>query len=209
MIILLIISLIITSSFANRFYDPDVGAWVTPDPKEQFSSPYLYAGNGYNPLNGVDFDGLNITALNDKEGAGGFGHNAVLIGNKKIGYFYFSRDGKSGDVSRNVTLWFKSKDEFWSSEDPTKGVLFVKRYDRQVEFTTTQDQDVLMVEKGNENLLDEDYQSYNFLLQNCSELVSDFFNMIGIEGVDPPTPNQQYDVLKEEKGSIPSDWSFK
>jgi hypothetical protein len=34
-----------------------LGMWISVDPKRQFASPYLYAGNGYNPINGVDGDG--------------------------------------------------------------------------------------------------------------------------------------------------------
>ena len=47
--------------FGARYLDPMLGMWISVDPKRQFSSPYLYAGNGYNPVNGVDPDG-NIFA---------------------------------------------------------------------------------------------------------------------------------------------------
>lgn len=40
-----------------RYYDADIGMWISPDPMRQFASPYLYAGNGYNPVNTVDPDG--------------------------------------------------------------------------------------------------------------------------------------------------------
>jgi RHS repeat-associated protein len=43
--------------FGARYYDADIGMWISPDPKRQFASPYLYAGNGFNPVNGVDADG--------------------------------------------------------------------------------------------------------------------------------------------------------
>lgn len=43
--------------FGARYLDPMLGLWISVDPKRQFSSPYLYAGNGYNPVNGVDPDG--------------------------------------------------------------------------------------------------------------------------------------------------------
>ncbi|MDY6332478.1 MAG: RHS repeat-associated core domain-containing protein [Fibrobacter sp.] len=60
------------SYFGARYLDPMLGMWISVDPKRQFSSPYLYAGNGYNPVNGVDPDGNaaiihkngnNITAI--------------------------------------------------------------------------------------------------------------------------------------------------
>ena len=62
--------------FGARYLDPMLGMWISVDPKRQFASPYLYAGNGYNPVNGVDDDGnefrldatgrgLLLTAMND------------------------------------------------------------------------------------------------------------------------------------------------
>ena len=43
--------------FGARYLDPMLGMWTSVDPKRQFSSPYLYAGNGYNPVNVIDPDG--------------------------------------------------------------------------------------------------------------------------------------------------------
>ena len=43
--------------FGARYLDPMLGMWISVDPKRQFVSPYLYAGNGVNPVNGVDPDG--------------------------------------------------------------------------------------------------------------------------------------------------------
>ncbi len=43
--------------FGARYLDPMLGMWTSVDPKRQFSSPYLYVGNGYNPVNGVDPNG--------------------------------------------------------------------------------------------------------------------------------------------------------
>ncbi|MCL4103372.1 hypothetical protein MMG03_002989 [Fibrobacter succinogenes] len=43
--------------FGARYLDPMLGMWTSVDPKRQFASPYLYVGNGMNPINGVDEDG--------------------------------------------------------------------------------------------------------------------------------------------------------
>ncbi|MBR2306741.1 MAG: RHS repeat-associated core domain-containing protein [Fibrobacter sp.] len=43
--------------FGARYLDPMLGMWISVDPKRQFASPYLYAGNGYNPVNVIDEDG--------------------------------------------------------------------------------------------------------------------------------------------------------
>ena len=40
-----------------RYYDADLGVWVSVDPKRQFPSPYLYSGNGINPIRMIDPDG--------------------------------------------------------------------------------------------------------------------------------------------------------
>ena len=46
--------------FGARYLDPMLGMWTSVDPARQFASPYLYAGNGYNPVNAIDPDG-NVT----------------------------------------------------------------------------------------------------------------------------------------------------
>ena len=43
--------------FGARYLDPMLGMWTSVDPARQFASPYLYAGNGYNPVNAIDPDG--------------------------------------------------------------------------------------------------------------------------------------------------------
>ena len=40
-----------------RYLDPMLGVWISVDPKRFFSSPYLYMGNGYNPISSVDTTG--------------------------------------------------------------------------------------------------------------------------------------------------------
>jgi RHS repeat-associated protein len=42
----------------SRFYDADLGLFLTPDPEAEFRSPYLYAGG--NPTNGFDPDGESL-----------------------------------------------------------------------------------------------------------------------------------------------------
>ena len=43
--------------FGARYLDPMLGMWTSVDPARQFASPYLYAGNGMNPIIGSDSDG--------------------------------------------------------------------------------------------------------------------------------------------------------
>ena len=46
--------------FGARYLDPMLGMWTSVDPARQFASPYLYAGNGMNPINVVDPDGNRV-----------------------------------------------------------------------------------------------------------------------------------------------------
>ncbi len=59
---------ILANSFQLRLYNPRLGRWMSPDPKEEFHSPYLAMGN--NPILKIDPDGGNtettvVTANDD------------------------------------------------------------------------------------------------------------------------------------------------
>ena len=41
-----------------RYLDPMLSVWISVDPKRFFSSPYLYMGNGYNPILFFDLNGM-------------------------------------------------------------------------------------------------------------------------------------------------------
>jgi RHS repeat-associated protein len=47
--------------FGSRYYDPELGLFLTPDPQAQYASPYLYGGG--NPVYGVDPDGEALFAF--------------------------------------------------------------------------------------------------------------------------------------------------
>ena len=51
--------------FGARYLDPMLGMWTSVDPARQFASPYLYAGNGMNPVNVVDPNGNYTLNLNE------------------------------------------------------------------------------------------------------------------------------------------------
>ncbi|MCF0217376.1 MAG: hypothetical protein HUK21_13020, partial [Fibrobacteraceae bacterium] len=42
------------SNHGARLLDPMLGLWISVDPARQFASPYLYAGNGVNPIGFAD-----------------------------------------------------------------------------------------------------------------------------------------------------------
>ncbi|MBP5402142.1 MAG: hypothetical protein J6Y36_03170 [Treponema sp.] len=60
-------------------------------------------------------NGRDVIVLNRSYGAKGFGHNAVLIGNDKDGWTYFSKDGNNpvnGTYNPETGHRANSKDEF-------------------------------------------------------------------------------------------------
>ena len=52
--------------FGARYLDAMLGLWISIDPARQFTSPYLYVGNGYNPVNGFDPDGSKVHGTYDR-----------------------------------------------------------------------------------------------------------------------------------------------
>jgi len=50
-----------------RYYDSDIGGWVSVDPMRQFNSPFLYASN--NPTTHFDADGMVDPYPSDKHRA--------------------------------------------------------------------------------------------------------------------------------------------
>ena len=52
--------------FGARNLDPMLGMWISVDPARQFTSPYLYAGNGMNPVNVIDPEGYLVTGTYNK-----------------------------------------------------------------------------------------------------------------------------------------------
>ena len=65
-----------------RYYDADIGLWTSVDPMRQCASPYVYAGNNYNPLNSVDPDGrenTKVVAGGDGLVINGVGYSTAVV----------------------------------------------------------------------------------------------------------------------------------
>ncbi len=173
---------------------------------------YHYAGN--NPVKLVDPDGNDIILLNKSKGAIGHGHNGVLIGNDKNGWFYFSKDG-AGKLNQNAK-YFKSLNDFIKSNLKDNNGL--NNYDRAYRVETSEDDDSKMIEEGF-NIYDRDYSivenldnASNTISQNCADLVADILEFIGLNigkpKMDTPVgdvtkPNYQFEnFIKSNKGEL-------
>ena len=73
--------------FGARYLDPMLGMWISVDPMRQFASPYLYAGNGYNPMNAVDPDGNDVQIQNEQA--------SILEMINKASYNQYELDGNT------------------------------------------------------------------------------------------------------------------
>ena len=106
--------------FGARYLDPMLGMWVSVDPARQFASPYLYAGNGYNPVNGVDPDGkYYIYKVADKELAKSIGEYQFQYAALVEFLFFKAYDWFVPGGSSNLTFK-KPDDEIENSLRPDK-----------------------------------------------------------------------------------------
>lgn len=214
-ILFLLILFSANSIFAGRYYDPRTGRWLSVDPKAAKYpglSPYNYCLN--NPLRNIDPDGKDVIVLNSPKGASGYGHAAVLIGNDKNGWKYYSKDGSSSSIKIYGKSIFDNGRSFSSLSDFSKTVNSEsnhqdKPYTNAYQISTDEGTDKKMTEAA----IKQGENNYNLSGASCIDLVSDALEAGGLNSgtqlfVDPKTgiiyegkssiPNERYKVIKQK-----------
>jgi RHS repeat-associated protein len=183
--------------FGGRFYDPEIGRFITQDPGKQGLNWYVYCFN--NPLKMIDPNGENAIIVNDRSPVGGLGHAFVIAidPSSGIGYTY-SFEPKSPDKFLNApgnihfgeipsdvmrdkdkTLDWLVKNQFLDSANGVKTV--------GIETDTYETKDMLSFLNGAKN----NVPTYDLFNNNCMSFVTDTLsaggeNMIGKATIDIP-----------------------
>ena len=105
-----------------RYYSPDLARWTQPDIlKGMLVNPfsfnrYLYVSG--NPVNAIDINGLYTIVLLSPKAAGGQGHAAILVEDRKTGkYFYATKASSAPPQSQRFNLGIELIDNFLNNTD--------------------------------------------------------------------------------------------
>jgi|GEM_PF-6136082 len=190
--------------FGARYYDPQVSLWMSTDP---ILDKYLEAGgkggsgvfNSKNislytychqsPIGALDPDGNDVILLNDTTAAIGNQHVAVLVGNDKNGWYYYSKDGTD---ATNRSAYFFTYNDFKNEKSVSE------RFDRGYRVETSEKQDSKMQKYGDSNfnkpysIVKNDKSSVGpSKSENCADLT---YGIVGAGNADAGEGDHQLNI---------------
>ena len=201
------------SNHGARLLDPMLGVWISVDPKRFFPSPYLYMGNGYNPIRFADLNGEAPYELYGSLDAAAQDfaklYNGLSIAsNKEYGTIFYRKGdsysyvnptrGKTGSVNLSACV-FEARTKGYQivSSGHTHGRLTDEHGVKQEGFLEPSNDDYIS------EFTDENYTPYKENPLDPAYVVVPNGNLLkyGLDGVDVvPTegiasdPVYQYDV---------------
>jgi hypothetical protein len=167
-----------------------------------------YAGN--DPMNLVDTSGQSAFVLIDPNGANGSGHTAIIFGNQKNGFHYFSQGAINATNILQVLISTATEGlEHFSGKMPgalIKDIDTIKGYysfTHFAEFQTSIDQDSQMFKFADRRLNQIGQNKYNLLFNNCADFVKDTLMAGGIESKKFFKPNSFFDGIVDTRAARP------
>ncbi|WP_319561733.1 RHS repeat-associated core domain-containing protein [Marispirochaeta sp.] len=151
--------------FNARWYDPELGRFISEDPIQDGTNWYVYVSN--NPLKFVDPTGLDYIYLNDNNWAFHQGHAAVIVGNDQDGYTYYSKDGPKAEGSPDAKNPGNTRSKVMTREELADYMKknISPRYETAYRVETTAEQDAAMRDYG-DKVWDSEY---GFADYNCGD----------------------------------------
>ena len=112
-----------------RYLDPMLGVWISVDPKRFFNSPYLYMGNGYNPIKFADLNGMKP----------GDPFNSTIEAAQDFARLY-NDDAIRNNVEYSSAIYSYKKDDvkIYSYNVPIRGDISSARFDNTIDLTKGQ-----------------------------------------------------------------------
>jgi RHS repeat-associated protein len=218
-----------------RFIDPD-GMWsydtngnaTTSDTDEiaAFMSQFQSQQDGdkdSTPKQEQYKNGDYVAVVNSPNGAGGFGHNALLVGNNDTGWIFISKEGRDEDESSNSG---NNPISGGPALDPrTKKFATIEEFLKDKDFSEYKEGIVMKIKsstakEGQKKMTKEALSKYSILFNNCGHAVEKTLIKLGIRTIDPDkysngqysagaalysgiVPNELYNSVKEANKNEP------
>lgn len=129
-------------------------------------------------MNAIDPDGKDIIVLMDPKSVIGFGHAAVLIGNEKDGWTYYSKDGANNSSRMSGAPYPQEETNFATIEDFNKATVTkdYHGYSERTRYSTSAEQD----DKAKKAMSTAVNSYYNLFTSNCVQAVSKALEAAGL-----------------------------